>query len=59
METRVIPKYGIRVQNYGVGQVDNQDKNQSQYLNMSNTYIGGSIIYGNGEQSIRLGVSEV
>jgi len=26
---------------------------------MSNTYIGGSLIYGKGEQSIKLGVSEV
>jgi len=38
-------KYGIRVQNHGVGRVDNENENQSQYLNMSNTYIGKSLIY--------------
>ena len=41
----VFQKYGIRVQNHGEGQVDNEDKNQSQYLNMSNTYIGRSLTY--------------
>jgi len=45
MEARVIPEYGIRVWNHRVGRVDNEDKNQSQYLNMSNTYIGRSLIY--------------
>src|SRR5882724_11720507 len=34
-------KYGIRVQNHRVGHVDNEDKNQSRYLNMSNTYMAG------------------
>ena len=59
MEARVIRKYRIRVQNHRVGQVDNENENQSQYSNMSNTYIGSSLIYWNREQSIRLGVSEV
>ena len=52
-------KYGIRVQNHEVGRVDNENENQSRYSNMSNTYIGRSLIYWNREQSIRLGVSEV
>src|SRR5882724_13076279 len=38
-------KYGIRVWNHGVGQVDNENENQSRYSNMSNTYIGRSLIY--------------
>ena len=42
-----------------MGQVDNEDKNQSRYLNILNTYIGRSLIYWNREQSIRSGVSEV
>jgi len=46
-------------QNYGVCQVDNEDKNQSQYSNMWNTYIGRSLIYWNREQSIRSGLLEV
>src|SRR5882724_3301710 len=52
-------KYGIRVWNHRVGRVDNENKNQSQYSNMSNTYIGRSLIYWNREQSIWSGVSEV
>jgi len=52
-------KYGIRVWNLRVGRVDNEDKNQSRYSNMLNTYIGRSLIYLNREQSIRSGVSEV
>src|SRR5882724_35464 len=39
-------KYKIRVQNHRVGRVDNENENQSRYLNMSNTYIGGGLIYG-------------
>src|SRR5882724_9295098 len=38
-------KYGIRVRNHGMGRVDNENENQSQYSNMSNTYIGRSLIY--------------
>ena len=59
MEARVIPEYGIRVWNHGVGRLDNENKNQSQYSNMLNTYIGRSLIYWNREQSIRLGVLEM
>ena len=46
MEARVIPEVWNQSLESWSGQVDNEDENQSRYSNMSNTYIGGSLIYG-------------
>jgi len=55
MEARVILEVWNQSSESRSGSSRQWRRESKSIFNMSNTYIGGSLIYGNGEQSIKLG----